>query len=125
MNFVLWFAQIVIAFVFFRAGYSKVSKTKDELVQSGIGFASYTPLPLVRLIGTLELLGAIGVVLPMLTGVLPWLTPIAAAGLALTMLGAITLHVSRGEYMALSFPLLLLALAAIIAVSRMPLLQAV
>ena len=52
----------------------------------------------VRLIGALEVLGAIGLVLPAFTGVLPWLTPLAAVGLALLMMGAMITHLKRGEY---------------------------
>jgi len=52
----------------------------------------------VRLVGVLELLGVVGLVLPALTGVLPWLTPLAAAGLALTMIGAALTHLGRGAY---------------------------
>ena len=52
----------------------------------------------IRLIGALEVLGAIGLVLPAFTGILPWLTPLAAIGLALLMVGAAVIHIRRGEY---------------------------
>jgi uncharacterized membrane protein len=72
----------------------------------------------VRLIGTVEVLGAIGVVLPALTGVLPWLTPLAALGLAATMVGAILTHLRLGERSAVVPPMVLLILAAFVAYGR-------
>ena len=51
----------------------------------------------VKLIGTIEVLAAIGLILPQLTGILPWLVPLAAFGLVLTMIGAVMLHQRRGD----------------------------
>jgi len=72
----------------------------------------------IRAIGAVEVLGAIGVVLPMLTGILPWLTPLAAAGLALTMVGAMATHFRRKEYPMILINLVLLALAAFVIYGR-------
>ncbi len=72
-----------------------------------------------RLIGVLELLAVIGLILPQLTGILPWLTPLAAVGLVLTMIGAIRLHVRRGDGIQMIIPtVVLLLLAAFVAYGR-------
>jgi hypothetical protein len=60
----------------------------------------------------------IGLVAPMLTGILPWLTPIAAGGLVLTMLGAMATHLRRGENQMIVVNLALLLLAAFVAYGR-------
>jgi hypothetical protein len=70
----------------------------------------------VRMIGLLEVLGALGVILPAATGILPWLTPLAAGGLVLTMLGAMLIHLRRKEYQVLPVNLVLLILAAVIVI---------
>jgi hypothetical protein len=54
-------------------------------------------MPLVRTIGVLEILGAVGLILPPMTGIAPWLATAAAIGLALIQVGAVALHLSRGE----------------------------
>ena len=73
----------------------------------------------VRFVGTSELLGALGLILPLLTGVLPWLTPIAAIGLALIQLLAIfTEHLPKKEYNILPINSLLLALSIFVLVGR-------
>jgi hypothetical protein len=63
--------------------------------------------------------GAIGLILPLLTGILPWLTPVAAAGLVLTMLGAMATHIRRHENQMLVVNLVLLSLAAFVAYGRL------
>lgn len=72
-----------------------------------------------RAIGTLEVLGAIGVVLPVLTGIFPWLTPLAAGGLAVNMGGAESTHLQRKEYPMIIINLILLALAGFVAYGRL------
>jgi hypothetical protein len=65
------------------------------------------------------MLGAIGLILPALTGILPWLTPLAGAALALVMLLAGFFHAARREYSGIAVNLVLLALAAFIAYGRL------
>ena len=72
----------------------------------------------VKLIGGLELAGAAGLILPPVTGILPWLAPLAAVGLVLTMVGAMAAHARRREYRPLAFNLVLLLLAAFVAYGR-------
>ena len=73
----------------------------------------------IRLIGILEILAAIGLILPALTGILPILTPLAAVGLVLTMIGAMITHLRRGERAAIIMNLVLLALAAFVVYGRL------
>ena len=71
---------------------------------------------MVKAIGTLEILGALGLILPAVTGILPVLVPLAALGLAVTMIGAVIVHLRRRE--PFIPPLVLLALAAFVAIGR-------
>ncbi len=117
MNTVLWILQILVALAFLAAGAMKVSQPKDKLEQR-MNWVKDTPASTVKVIGTLEILGAAGLVLPALTGILPWLTPLAAVGLVLTMIGAIVTHIRLAEYSKLAAPIILLVLAAFIAYGR-------
>jgi hypothetical protein len=70
------------------------------------------------LIGLLEVLGATGLILPAVTGILPGLTPLAALGLALTMIGAMLTHLRRKELPMIAVNFVLLALAAFVVYGR-------
>jgi uncharacterized membrane protein YphA (DoxX/SURF4 family) len=73
----------------------------------------------VRFVGAAEILGAIGLILPILTGILSWLTPVAAVGLALIQILAIfTEHVPAKEFKGLPFNVVLLVLAIFVAYGR-------
>ncbi len=72
----------------------------------------------VRAIGILEILGAIGLILPIALHILPWLTPVAAIRLVLTMIGAAILHVRRNEMAGVAPTIVLLLLAAFIVWGR-------
>ncbi len=117
MNNVLWVLQILLGVMFLLAGFIKVSRSKAQLLEN-MAWVEDVSGGNVKLIGTLEILAALGLVLPQLTGILPWLTPLAAVGLVLIMLGAITIHVRRGEIMSALVNASLLALAAFIAYGR-------
>jgi hypothetical protein len=75
-------------------------------------------LPTLRLIGVVEVLGAVGLILPAATGIAPNLTPIAATGLALVMVLAVFRHLGREEYGAIAFTAVLLILSIIVAGGR-------
>ncbi len=117
MNTVLWIVQIVLALLFAMVGIMKVTQPVDRL-EARMGWVKDVGSGVVRLIGSLELLGAIGLILPAVTGIWPWLTPVAAAGLALTMVGAMITHGRRGEYSNIGFNLVLLALALFVVFGR-------
>ncbi|MEK7765901.1 MAG: DoxX family protein [bacterium] len=116
MNIALWIVQGLLAFAFGIAGQLK-SLQYAKAAQL-LPWVPAVPEPLVRLIGTSELLGALGVLLPWATGVRRGLTPLAAAGLAAIMLLAMAFHASRGEWTALPINLTLGALAAFVAWGR-------
>ncbi len=79
---------------------------------------SFSPVQ-VRLIGLVELAGALGVLLPGLVGIAPWVVPLAASGLALTMLGAYSTHMQRNDPpQARIAPLLLGTMCITVAVGR-------
>ena len=117
MNIALWIVQILLALAFLLAGFMKVSQPIDNL-KKNMGWVAHITPPIVRLIGTLEILGGIGLILPAVTGILPWLTPVAAVGLVLTMIGAATTHIRLKEFSALAAPIVLLLLALFIIVGR-------
>ena len=87
MNIVLWIVQILLALAFAMAGVMKTTQPIEKLA-TNMGWVKDFTAQIVRLIGTLELLAAVGLILPAVTGILPWLTPVAAIGLVLTMVGA-------------------------------------
>jgi uncharacterized membrane protein YphA (DoxX/SURF4 family) len=118
MNIFIWIAQILLALVFAGSGISKLVQPYEKLAAQMAYVNDFTP-GAIRAIGTLEVLGAIGVILPVLTGILPWLTPLAAGGLAVNMGGAVSTHLQRKEYPMIIVNLILLALAGFVAYGRL------
>lgn len=98
MTTVLWVLQGLLAFSFVMAGAMKLAKARTDLIPMGMGWAEDFTDGQVKVIGALELLGGIGVIVPTLTGIMPFLTGWAAAGLMLTMIVAVGLHAKRGEF---------------------------
>ncbi|MEO7787704.1 MAG: DoxX family protein [Sphingomicrobium sp.] len=92
----LWVAQIWLLLTSGFFGFTKLTQPLAELAKMMSWVAAAPPL-LPRFIGTMEILGAIGMVVPILLLRRPWLTGLAAAGLALIQLLAIALHAARGE----------------------------
>ena len=117
MNIALWIVQILLALAFAMAGIMKVTQPIDRL-ETRMGWVKDVGPRGVRLIGSLEILGAIGLILPAVTGILPWLTPVAAACLALTMVGAMITHWRRGEYSGIGVNLVLLILTLFVVYGR-------
>ena len=119
MNIVLWAVQVVMAALFFMGGTVKLTQPKAKLAAAtNMAWAEDFSQGTVRLIGGLEVLGAVGLILPALTDIAPWLTPLAGLGLVLTMLGAALTHTRRGEYSMIGINMVLLALAAFVAYGR-------
>jgi uncharacterized membrane protein YphA (DoxX/SURF4 family) len=117
MNIALWIVQILLALAFGLAGIMKVTQPIDKL-ETRMGWVKSVGPRAVRLIGSLEILGAIGLILPAITGIFPWLTPVAAVCLALTMIGAMITHGRRGEYSQIGVNLVLLLLTLFVAYGR-------
>ncbi len=117
MNIALWIVQILLALAFAMAGIMKVTQPIDRL-ETRMGWVKDVGPRGVRLIGSLEILGAIGLILPAVTGILPWLTPVAAVGFVLTMVGAMITHGRRGEYSGIGVNVILLVLALFVVYGR-------
>lgn len=115
MKKITWTVQILLAIAFGMAGFMKLTAPYEELL-AAMPWAEDFSLTAIRIIGGLELAGALGLILPAVTGIMPILTAIAPAGLALTMVGAMIVHMGRGE--SVIFNLVLLALASFAAWGR-------
>lgn len=118
MNVVLWIIAAVLALAFLASGAMKLTRSREQIVESGQGWAGDVSPGAIKLIGALEVLGAIGLVLPPLVGVATILTPLAAVGLALVMVGAAVVHGRRGETPMIGINVVLLVLALVVAVGR-------
>ena len=111
----IWVAQVALAILYLMAGGMKLVQPIDALVGMGMAYAGALPEAFIRFVAFMEILGAIGLLLPAATRILPWLTPLAAVGLSFVQLSAIVLHAMRGETaMTLPVNLVLLALSLFI-----------
>jgi uncharacterized membrane protein YphA (DoxX/SURF4 family) len=117
MNIALWIVQVALALAFGMAGFMKLTQPYQKLSARMAWVNDFSPNS-VRAIGLIEILGALGLILPGVTGILPVLVPLAAAGLVLDMLGAAFTHVRRREMGVIAANFVLLALAAFIAYGR-------
>lgn len=119
MDTIVWVVQILLALAFFMAGIMKLTQPIDTLQERMTWVESINPRSFVRGIGLVEMLGALGLILPAVTGILPVLIPFAAAGLVLTMVGALGLHIRRGDALVRAVPsVVLLGLAVFVAYGR-------
>ncbi len=110
----LWATQILLALGYALFGGMKLVTPLADLATT-MSFVSSSPDWLPRLIGALEVAGALGMILPAVTRILPWLTPLAAAGFSLIQILAIGVHASLGETaMTLPMNLILLALSTFV-----------
>ncbi|GGO28433.1 DoxX family protein [Micromonospora parathelypteridis] len=91
MNLVLWIIQIMLAVAFAGAGVSKLTQPKEKL-RDRMAWVDPVPPTQVKALGAVEVLAAIGLVLPPLTGIATVLTPLAAVGLVIVMIGGILVH---------------------------------
>jgi uncharacterized membrane protein YphA (DoxX/SURF4 family) len=117
MKIVLWILQILLAAAFIAAGAMKLTQPLAMLA-TALPWTADVPGALVRFIGVTEILGALGLVLPAATRILPRLTPLAAAALAVDMVLATLFHLVRGEAMAVPPTLVLAALLVFVAWGR-------
>jgi uncharacterized membrane protein len=118
MNIVLWLVQGLLAVAYLAAGYTHALRYEVSIQRPEMAWMADLPRPMVVAIGGLEMLGAIGLILPAASGILPWLTPLAAAGLA-TMMGlAVFFHLARRESQAVAVTLGLGLIAGFVAYGR-------
>ncbi|MEM1116011.1 MAG: DoxX family protein [Bacteroidota bacterium] len=117
MNIALWIVQVLLALAFAGAGALKLTQPKDALREK-TPYVDDFSASTIRGIGLLEVLGAVGLVLPWALGIAPFLTSLAALGLVLTMVGAMVVHLRRGEGASVPVNMILLSLAAFVAWGR-------
>lgn len=113
-NIGLWVAQIALAAMFLMAGVMKLMSSPADMVAMGMLWAENAPVGLIKFIGLAEVAGGLGVLLPAATRIMPDLTKLAAAGLAVIMVLAAGLHITRGEFEVLPMNVALFALAALV-----------
>ncbi|MEV0030468.1 DoxX family protein [Nocardia sp. NPDC050793] len=119
MNIALWIVAGLLAAVYFAAGLAKLAQPYEKLTANpNMSWAKDFSPGMVRMIGTVELLGAAGLILPRATGIAAVLTPLSALGLAVLQGGAMVVHYRRGETKNLPINLVLLLLALFVAVGR-------
>ncbi|HTO98382.1 MAG TPA: DoxX family protein [Myxococcales bacterium] len=111
-NRVLWTLQALLALLFLFAGTSKFYMPAEQLTQGGLS------LGFVRFIGVCETLGGIGVIVPALTRIRPSLTPLAASGLTLIMIGATIVTLRTPMAATAWIPFLVGVFAAFVAYGR-------
>ena len=108
MNTALWIVQGLLAFAMFGAGTFKLTTPHGKLAAK-MRWATTWPPARVKLLGLAQVLGAVGLIAPWATGILPILTPVAACCLLVLMLGGVKTHVDLKE--SVVAPALLSALA--------------
>ena len=115
MTYVLWIVQVLLALIFLFAGGIKFVLPIEEMTKQ-------MPVPLpglfLRFIGVMEVLGALGLILPGLLRIRPGLTPLAAAGLVIIMIGATVITLIGGDVGSALIPLVVGVLAAFVAYGR-------
>jgi uncharacterized membrane protein YphA (DoxX/SURF4 family) len=116
MNIVLWILQVLLALIFISHAATMLRAATQTNAQ--MAYVREMPAGVRRFAGIAEGLAGIGLVLPALTGTLPWLTPLAAAGLVIQMVGAMVYHLPRRENPNIVFNAVLLVLAAFVAYGR-------
>jgi uncharacterized membrane protein YphA (DoxX/SURF4 family) len=119
MNVVLWVLAGLLAAVFLAAGAAKLAQSKEKLTASpNMAWATDFSPGVLKMIGALEVLAAIGLVLPAALDIVPVLVPLAAVGLVLVMIGAAVTHARRKETQAIAMNVVLLAVAAVVVWGR-------
>lgn len=117
MNIALWAVQVILAVAFAMAGALKLARTNEELERRMAYVEDLTPQQ-VNAIGAVEVAGAVALVVPWATGIAPILTPLAAVGFVIVMIGAALLHARRDELPMIAPNIVLGAAAAFVAVGR-------
>jgi uncharacterized membrane protein YphA (DoxX/SURF4 family) len=118
MNIALWIIAALLAVAVLASGAMKLTRPKEKLAAFGMGWAEDFSAGAVKAIGTLEVLAAVGLILPAALDIAPVLVPLAAVGLVVLMAGAIITHLRRHEAQVIASPMALLALAVLVAWGR-------
>ncbi|WP_330329154.1 DoxX family protein [Streptomyces sp. NBC_00536] len=96
MNIAYWTVAVPLALFYLYSGAVKAVRSRERL-RPMMAWVDTTPMPAIRTIGVIEVLGATGLVLPPLTGIAPWPALAAAIGFVLLQIGATRVHLSRGD----------------------------
>jgi len=115
MNTIFWILQALTAVVFMYSGINKSIYSEQKLVAKGQTGVEGLSFSLIRFIGIIEIIGAIGLVLPVALKTLPKLTMISATGFAIIMILAARIHYKRAEPKCVVNNLILLGLCVAIA----------
>ncbi len=118
MNVVLWIIAGLLAAAFLASGVMKIAQPKEKLAASGLGWTEDFSPGAIKTIGVLELLAAIGLILPAALDIAPVLVPLAALGLVVVMVGAAVTHGRRKEFQMITVNVIFLALAAVVVWGR-------
>ncbi len=118
MNILLWILQVMLALLFLYAGGMKLVISPEVLASMGSPNQVHLPGLLMKFIGLCEVLGGLGLVLPGLLRIRRGLTPAAAAGLVVIMIGAVVLTFIGDGLAASLVPLVSALLLAFIAYGR-------
>jgi uncharacterized membrane protein YphA (DoxX/SURF4 family) len=117
MNVVLWIVAGVLALAFLAAGLTKLTQPKEKLRATMAWVEDFSP-GVIKGIGAVEVLAAIGLILPAALDVVPVLVPLAAVGLVVLMAGAAITHARHKEFPMIAINLVLLVLAAVVVWGR-------
>ncbi len=113
MTYALWIVQALLALLFLFAGIAKLNMPVEEMTKT-----IQMPGVFLRFIAVVEILGAIGLILPSLLRIRPGLTPLAAAGLVIIMIGATVVSLMIGPVVMALMPFVVGLLAAFVAYGR-------
>jgi hypothetical protein len=119
MNLTLWIFQVILAVVFAGSGVAKATMSRERLVATGQTGVAVFPMPVVRLTAAAELLAVAGLLLPWATGIARVLTPVAALGLCVVMIGAASSHLRLREPRNVAINAVLFGLALTVAIGRL------
>ena len=112
MTVAFWIVAGITALAFLGAGGMKLVRPTPALAAGGMGWVDDFSVPAVKLIALAEVVGAVGLIVPPLTGIAAILSPIAGICLAIIMAGAVVVHLRRKEPAAPAIVLTVLPLAA-------------
>jgi hypothetical protein len=114
MRIVLWVLQFLLAAAFLAHGWLLLAPPASLIAQMNASMAPWFRI----FLGYAEVLAAVGLTLPGITRVLPWLVPCAAVGIMIVMISATVFHVVRGELSSAGVTLILLVIASFVAYMR-------
>lgn len=118
MNIALWILQVLLAALFLFAGGTKLALPIDVLTSMGSPNQVHLPALLLRFLGVCEVVGALGLILPSVLRIRPALTPLAAAGLVIIMIGATVLTIIGDGIGAAMIPFVVGVLCVFVAYGR-------